>query len=75
MSDLQPKQITIQEDISIHTYYLFPLVVLAVGNLRKPLLLVTCRNQVILYFHFSLKSRKGKHNKKEKLHPLFSNMT
>ena len=74
MLDLQVKQITIPENCNIHTYSLFCLVVLAVGNLRKPLLLVTYRNQAILHFHFSLKSRKEKHNKKEKLQPLFSNM-
>ena len=58
MLDLQVKQITIPENRNIHTYSLFCLVVLAVGNLRKPLLLVTYRNQAILHFHFSLKSRK-----------------
>ena len=50
--DLQLKQITISEDHNIHTYSLFCLVVLAVENSRKPLLLVTYRNQVFLYFHF-----------------------
>ena len=37
---------------NIHTYSLFCLISLAVENLRKPLLLVTYRNQVFLYFHF-----------------------
>ena len=40
MSYLQLKQITIQEDYNIHMYSLFCLVVLAVENLKKPLLLV-----------------------------------
>ena len=52
ISDLQLKQITIQEDHNIHTYSLFCLVVLAVENTRKPLLLVAYRNQVFFYFHF-----------------------
>ena len=38
--DLQLKQITIQEDHNIHTYSLICLVVLAVENSRKPVLLV-----------------------------------
>ena len=37
VSDLQPKQITIQEDYNIHTYSLLCLIVLAVENLREPL--------------------------------------
>ena len=52
MSDRQLKQIIIQEDHNIHAYSFFCLVVLAVENLRKPLLLVTYRNQIFLYFHF-----------------------
>ena len=50
-------------------YYLFCLVVLAEENSRKPLLLVTYRNQVYLYFHFYLK------NKKVSKIPVFFNMT
>ena len=39
--DLQPKQITIQEDHNIHTYsHVFCLVVLALENSRKPLLVI-----------------------------------
>ena len=58
--------------ITIFTQYsLFCLVVLTVENPSgKPLLLVTYRNQVLLYFHFSLKSKKEQNNDKEKLHPL-----
>ena len=44
ISDLQLKQITIQEDHNIHTYSLFCLVVLVVENSRKPLLLVAHGN-------------------------------
>ena len=51
ISDFQLKQITTQEDQNTHTYYLFYLVVLAVENSRKTLLLVMYRNQVFLYFH------------------------
>ena len=51
ISDLQFKQITIQEDHNIHRYSLFCLVVLAEENSRKPLLLITYRNEVFLYFH------------------------
>ena len=41
ISDLQPKQITIQEDHNIHTYsHVFRLVVLALENSRKPLLVI-----------------------------------
>ena len=50
--DLHLKQIKIQKDHNIHTYSLFCLVVFAAENSRKPLLLVTYRNQVFLYFHF-----------------------
>ena len=52
VSGLQFKQITIQEDHSIHTYTLFWLVVLAVENSRKPLF-VTCnvyKAGLFLYF-------------------------
>ena len=39
--DLQPKQIAIQEDHNIHTYsHVFCLVVLALENSRKPLLVI-----------------------------------
>ena len=41
------KQITFCEDHNIHKYSLFCLVVLAVENSRKPLLLVTYKNQVL----------------------------
>ena len=75
MWDLQLKQITIHEDHNIHKYSLFCLVNLAVEHPRKPLLLVTYRNQVYLYFHFLLKSKKGKNNQKEKFYTLFLNMT
>ena len=53
------------------------LVALAVENSKKPLVLVSYRNQVFLDFHFSLtsKSKKEKKKKKEKLHPFFFNMT
>ena len=47
ISDLQVKQITIQEDHNIHMYLLFCLVVLEVKNLRMPLLLLMHRNQVL----------------------------
>ena len=40
VSDLQPKQITIQEDHNIHTYSLIYLVFLAVENSREPLFLI-----------------------------------
>ena len=52
ISYLQLKQITIQENHNIRKYSLFCLVVLAMENLIIPLLLVTYRNQVFLYFHF-----------------------
>ena len=58
--DIQFKQIIIQEDHNIYTYSSFCLVVLAMENLRKPLLLLTYRNQVFLYLHFYLKSKKKK---------------
>ena len=48
----------IQADHNIQMHYLFCLVVLAEENSRKPLLLVTYRNQVFLYFHFYLKNKK-----------------
>ena len=48
--NLQLKQLTFDEDHNIHTYSLFCSVVSAVENSRKPLLLVTYRNQVFLYF-------------------------
>ena len=57
--DLQFKQITIQEDHNIQTYSLFCLVILAEENSRKPLLLVTNRNQIFLYFHFLMKEQKS----------------
>ena len=66
--DLQLKQITIHADLSIHTYSLFCFVVLAVENSRKPLLLVTYRNQVFLYYNFWLEMKKEKNNKKEEFH-------
>ena len=44
ISDLQLKQVSIQEDHNIQMYSLFYLVVLAADNLRKPLLLVTYKN-------------------------------
>ena len=50
-SNLQLKQMTIQEDHNNHVYSLFCLVVLAVKNSKKPLLLVMYRNQVFLCFH------------------------
>ena len=50
--DLQVKQIIFYEDLNIHTYSLFCLFVLAAENSRKPLLLVTYRNQFFLYFNF-----------------------
>ena len=40
ISDLQTKQITIQEDHSIHTYSLFCLVVLALKNPVKTLFVI-----------------------------------
>ena len=49
ISDLQVKQITIQEDHNIHMYLLFCLVVLEVKNLRMPLLLLMHRNQVFIF--------------------------
>ena len=52
ISYLQLKQITIQENHNIRKFSLFCLVVLAMENLIIPLLLVTYRNQVFLYFHF-----------------------
>ena len=45
ISDLQLKQIIIQENYNIHTYSLF---CLAVENSRKTLLLVTYRSQAFL---------------------------
>ena len=72
----QLKQMSIQEDCNIqYTYYSIVLVVLAVENSRKPLLLVTYRHVVFLYFHFQLKSKKEKNNEKEKFYTLFINMT
>ena len=50
--DLQLKQITFYEDQNIRTYSLLYLVGLAAENSRKPLLLVTYRNQ--LFVHFNL---------------------
>ena len=44
VSDLQLKQISIQEDCNIDTYSSLCFVVLAVQNVRKPLILVTYRN-------------------------------
>ena len=52
ISDLQFKQITTQEDHNIYMYCSLCLVVLIEENLRKPLLLVTYRNQVYLFLHF-----------------------
>ena len=52
ISDLQLKQVSIQEDHNIQMYSLFYLVVLAADNSRKLLLLATYKNQVFLYFHF-----------------------
>ena len=63
ISDLQLKHITVQEDHNIHTHFLFCLVVLAVENWKKPLLLVTYRNQIFLYFHFKLISKNQKKTK------------
>ena len=37
---------------NIHTHYLFCLVVLAVENSGIPLLLVTYKSEIFLYFHF-----------------------
>ena len=62
--------ITINEDHNIYTYSFFCLVVLAVENLRKPLLPLMYRNQVFLYFDFKLKSKKEKNDEKEKFHTL-----
>ena len=70
ISDLQFKQILIQKDHNIHTYSLFCVVVLAEENLRKPLLLVTYRNQVFLYFHFKLANKKVPKNKNSAHFPL-----
>ena len=50
--DLDSPLITINIAIQNHAYSLIFLVFLAVENSRKPLLLVTHRNQVFLYFHF-----------------------
>ena len=66
ISDLQLKQILVQEDHNIHTYSLF-FVVLAVENSRKLLLFVTYRN---LVFIFSFPNKKQK-RKKKKFHTLF----
>ena len=52
ISDLQFKEITIQECHNIHLYSSSRLIVSAEENSRKPLLLVTYRNQVFLYFYF-----------------------
>ena len=69
------KQITIQEDRDVHKLSLFCLVALAVEDSRKPLLPETYRNWVfLLYFHFQLKSKQEKNNKKEKLYIFFLNM-
>lgn len=73
ISNLRISQI--QEDHNIHVYSLFCLVVLALENSRKPLLLATYRSQVFLYFHFQPKSKKEKNNKKQKFHTLFFDMT
>ena len=70
ISDVQFKQITIQEDRNIHTYSAF---CLAEENSREPLLLVTYRHQVFLYIHFKLKNKKL--SKKQKFRTPFFNMT
>ena len=57
ISDLQLKQITIQKDLNIHTYFLLVVV-------------VTYGNQVFLHF-ISIKSKKEKYNEKGKFHTLF----
>ena len=75
ISDLQLKQITIQEDHNIHTYSLYCLVVLAVENSRKPFLLVTSRHQIFFIFSFLTKKQKKEKKKKEKFCTLFFNMT
>ena len=51
-SPTQGKEIIIEKDHNIHMHSLFSLVILAVENLTKPLLLVTYKNQEFLYFHF-----------------------
>ena len=66
----QFKQILIKKDHNIHPYSLFCIVVLAEENLRKPLLLVTYRNQVFLYFHFKLANKKVPKNKNSAHFPL-----
>ena len=53
-----------------HKYSLFCLFVLSVQNSRKPLILVTYRNQF-----FSFLPKKQKRFKKQKFHTLFFNMT
>ena len=63
---LQLKRIAIHEDHNIHMNSIFCVVVLAVENLKKPILLVTYRNQVFLYFHFELKNKRGKRREKIK---------
>ena len=70
ISNLQLKEISVQEDHNIHMYSLLCLVVLAVENSRKSLLLVTYRNQVFLYFYFQPNSKKEK--RKYKIPTLFS---
>ena len=67
ISDLQLKQILVQEDHNIHTYSLF-FVVLAVENSRKLLLFVTYRN---LVFIFSFPNKKQKRKKKKFHTPFF----
>ena len=74
MSNLQLKQIRIQDDHNIHTCSLFCLAILAEENSITPLLLCNINKPGLFIFSFLTKEQKRK-KEKRKFQTLFFNMT